>query len=141
MSNTIDLHKLPHLMYDAWNRGDMDAFYSFIAEEVEDVGGDSSGLAGVRGILDHIRTAFPDFQYTVDHVVADGDWLVVRLTATGTQTGVFFGWPPTGKRATWKEMRYCRIANDKTVEHHACLDNMGLLSQLGHIQLPERSNW
>ena len=141
MPNTIDLHEFPHLMYAAWNRGDMDAFYSYIAEGVEDVGGDSSGLAGVRGILDHIRSAFPDFHYTVDHVVADGDWLVARLTATGTQTGVFFGWPPTGKRATWKEIRYCRIANDKTVEHHACLDNMGLLAQLGHIQLPERSNW
>ena len=67
MSNTIDLHKLPHLMSAAWNRGDMDTFYSHIAEEVEveeveDVGGDPSRLAGVRGILDRIRTAFPELR-------------------------------------------------------------------------------
>jgi predicted ester cyclase len=65
----------------------------------------------------------------------------VRLTATGTQKGSFFGWPATHKRATWKEIRYCRIANDKTVEHHACIDNLALLSQLGHLKLPERATW
>ncbi len=72
--------------------------------------------------------------------MVDDDWLAVRLTATGTQEGEFFGWPATGKRATWKEIRDCRIANDKTVEHHACLDNMGLLAQLGHLTWPQRSN-
>lgn len=135
------LRTYPHRLYARWNAGDMDGFYAMIDEEVHDVGGDANGLAGVRGILDHIRSAFPDFHYTVDQVIVDGEWLAVRLTATGTQAGEFFGWPATGKRATWKEMRYCRVVNDKTVEHHACLDNMGLLAQLGHVQLPERSNW
>ncbi len=32
------------------------------------------------------------------------------------------------------------VVDDKTVGHHACLDHMGLLAQLGHVQLPERSN-
>jgi predicted ester cyclase len=141
MANTMDIRRIPYLMYDAWNRGDMETFYSYIDDHVDDVGGDASGLAGVRAILDHIREAMPDFHYTVDQVIAEGDWLAVRLTATGTQTGVFFGWPASNKRATWKEIRYCRFDNNKTVEHHACLDNMGMLSQLGHIQLPERSNW
>jgi predicted ester cyclase len=140
MSNSISLHEFPHLMDDAWNRGDMAAFDSYIDEGVDDAGGESTGLEGVRAILDHIRTAFPDFHYTVDQVIVDGDWLAVRLTATGTQEGEFFGWPATGKRATWKEIRDCRIANDKTVEHHACLDNMGLLAQLGHLTWPQRSN-
>jgi predicted ester cyclase len=141
MGNTMDLHDIPKRMYDAWNRGDMEGFYSYIDEDVVDVGGNSGGLKEVRAILDHIRTAFPDFQYTVEHVLADGDWLAVRLVATGTQKGTFFGWPATNKRATWKEIRYCRIDNDKTVEHHVCLDSLGLLAQLGHIKLPERSNW
>lgn len=136
-----DLRDYPHRLYAHWNAGNMDAFYAMIDEHVVDAGGDARGLAGVKAILDHIRTAFPDFQYTVDHVIVDGDWLAVRLTATGTQRGSFFGWPATNKRATWKEIRYCRIVNDKTVEHHACLDSLGLLAQLGHIKLPERSNW
>jgi hypothetical protein len=48
---------------------------------------------------------------------------------------------PHRSYAQWREIRYCRIVNDKTVEHHACLGNMALLSQLGHIKLPERSSW
>jgi predicted ester cyclase len=131
----------PHRLYAHWNAGDMESFYAMLDENVVDVGGESQGRAGVRGILDHIRSAMPDFHYTVDQVIVDGEWLAVRLTATATQTGPLFGWPPTHRRATWKEIRYCRIVNNLTVEHHACLDNMGMLAQLGHVQLPERANW
>ena len=70
-----------------------------------------------------------------------GEWLCARLVVTGTQQGELFGWPASGKRATWKEMRYCRIVNDKTVEHHAVIDNAGMLEQLGHIAPPQRSRW
>lgn len=135
------LRTYPHRLYAHWNAGNMDAFYAMLDENVVDVGGESQGRAGVREILDHIRSAMPDFHYTVDQVIVDGEWLAVRLTATGTQTGTMFGWPPSNRRATWKEIRYCRIVDDRTVEHHACLDNMGMLAQLGHVKLPERASW
>ena len=48
MANTMDIRRIPHLMYEAWNRGDMDTFYSYVDEGVDDVGGESTGLAGVR---------------------------------------------------------------------------------------------
>lgn len=135
------MRSYPHRLYAHWNSGNMDAFYAMIDEEVMDVGGDSQGRSGVRKILDHVRQAFPDSQYTVEHVVVDGDWLVARLVFTGTQKGELFGWPATNKRATWKEIRYCRIKNDKTVEHHACIDNLTMLTQLGHIKPPAQTNW
>lgn len=131
----------PHRLYAHWNAGDMEAFYAMIDENVLDVGGDARGRQGVREILDHIRAAIPDFHYTVDQVIVDGEWLAVRLTASGTQTGPLFGWPATNRRATWKEIRYCRIVNDRTVEHHVCLDSLGMLAQFGHLSLPERSTW
>ena len=137
----MDLREYPHVLYKHWNDGNMEAFYGMIAEDVKDVGGGELGLASVRAVLDAIRRAFPDFTYTVEHVVADGEWLAVRLLATGTQEGDLFGWPASGKRATWKEIRYCRIVDDKTVEHHATIDNLGMLAQLGHVKLPERASW
>jgi predicted ester cyclase len=136
-----DLRNFPRRMYAHWNAGDMESFYAMIHENVHDAGGGVGGLAEVRKILDHIRAAFPDSHYTVEHVIADGEWLCVRLEFTGTQKGDLFGWPATNKRATWKEMRYCRIVDDKTVEHHACIDNAGMLTQLGHLKPPERSRW
>jgi predicted ester cyclase len=94
---THDIRTYPQRLYAHWNAGDMDAFYAMIAEDVVDHGGDTKGLAGVKAILDHLRLGFPDFVYTVDQSIVDGDWLAVRLTATGTQKGDLFGWPATNK--------------------------------------------
>lgn len=135
------MRSYPHRLYAYWNSGDMDAFYAMIDDDVHDAGGNLHGIAQVKAILDAIRVAFPDSKYTVEHVIVDGDWLAVRLEFTGTQKGDLFGWPASGKRATWKEIRYCRIANDKTLEHHAVIDNFGMLEQLGHVKSPSRSTW
>jgi predicted ester cyclase len=119
----------------------MDSFYAMIDEDVHDAGSHLRGREQVRAVLDAVRAALPDSQYTVEQVIVDGEWLAVRLEITGTQTGDLFGWPATGRRTTWKEMRYCRIVNDKTVEHYAVLDNFGMLEQLGHVRSPARSTW
>jgi predicted ester cyclase len=137
----MTLHEYPHRLYAHWNSGDMESFYAMIDENVHDAGGGVGGLAQVRKILDHVRAAFPDSKYVVEHVIVDGDWLCARLEMSGTQTGELFGWPASGKHATWKEMRYCRIVDGKTVEHHAVIDNAGMLEQLGHIESPSRSRW
>jgi predicted ester cyclase len=133
------LRSYPHRLYAHWNSGNMDAFYAMIDENVHDAGGNLKGRAQVKGVLDAVRAAFPDSRYTVEHVIADGDWLAVRLEFTGTQKASLFGWPATNKRATWKEIRYCRIVDDKTLEHYAVIDNFGMLEQLGHVKSPARS--
>jgi predicted ester cyclase len=74
-------------------------------------------------------------------VIVDGEWLAVRLEFTGTQREPLFGWPASQKRATWKEIRYCRVVDDKTLEHYAVIDNFGMLEQLGHVKSPSRSTW
>jgi predicted ester cyclase len=135
------MRSYPHRLYAHWNSGDMDAFYAMIDDDVHDAGGNLHGIAQVKAVLDAIRIAFPDSQYKVEQAIVDGDWLAVRLEFTGTQKGDLFGWPATGKRATWKEIRYCRIVNDKTLEHHAVIDNFGMLEQLGHVKSPSRSTW
>ncbi|MDX2014022.1 MAG: ester cyclase [Myxococcaceae bacterium] len=135
------LRSYPHRLYAHWNAGDMEAFYAMIDEHVHDAGGNLRGRDQVRAVLDAVRAAFPDSRYTVEHVIADGEWLAVRLEFTGTQHGPLFGWSATNKRATWKEIRYCRIVDDKTLEHYAVIDNFGMLEQLGHVHSPARSTW
>jgi predicted ester cyclase len=43
------------------------------------------------------RQGFPDFNITVEDVVAEDDKVVKRFVFSGTHTGEFAGIPPTGK--------------------------------------------
>ena len=82
MENTLRTY--PHRLYAHWNSGDMEAFYAMLHENVHDVGGGAGGLAQVRKILDHVRSAFPDSRYTVEHVIVDGERIAFE-DATGHQ--------------------------------------------------------
>jgi predicted ester cyclase len=98
-----------------------------------------SGLAAVKQYVTTLRAAFPDFRYTVEDEIAEGDTVVLRATARGTHQGEFFGIPATGKQATWTEMHICRLAGGRIAEHWVEQDNLGLLQQLGVIPAPGQS--
>jgi predicted ester cyclase len=86
-----------------------------------------------KQFLGMLLAALPDFHYTVEFVVAEGDRVAQRLTASGTMKGEFLGMPPTGKHATWTETHVSRFANGKFVEHWASIDQVGMMQQLGLI--------
>ena len=94
------------------------------------------GLPGLKLFVGALRAAFPDFQYTVEDIIAQGDKVVVRLTARGTQRGDFAGIPATGKQASWTEIHICDMADGKMVEHWVVQDQLSMLQQLGVIPTP-----
>jgi steroid delta-isomerase-like uncharacterized protein len=82
------------------------------------------------------RGAFPDLHYTLEDVIAEGDRVVQRTTATGTMKGDFLGMLATGKSATWGEIHIVRVKDGKIVEHWASVDQLGMLQQLGLAPAP-----
>ncbi len=97
------------------------------------------GVASAKQFFTALRAAFPDLQYTMDDVIAEGDKVVHRQTAHGTMKGAFQGMPATGKQATWTEMHIVRFANGKIVEHWANVDQVGMLQQLGLMPTPSQN--
>jgi predicted ester cyclase len=93
----------------------------------------------LKAVIAATLDAFPDFRYTIDDEIVEGDRIVNRLTATGTQERAFLGVPATGKRATWGEIHMGRIRGGKFVDHWAQIDNLGMLQQLGVIPAPEQA--
>ena len=81
-------------------------------------------------------TAFPDLQFTIEDMVAEGDFVVVRHTTRGTHQGNFRGIPPTGKQVSGTGMFIDRIVNGKAVEQWINGDDLGLLQQLGVVPTP-----
>ncbi len=91
------------------------------------------GLEAYKQVLSVYVTAFPDLQFTIEDVIAEGDTVVVRYTTRGTHQGNFRGIPPTGKQVSGTGMFIDRLVNGKAVEQWINGDDLGLLQQLGVI--------
>src|SRR5207342_706125 len=55
------------------------------------------GPDGYLAIIGMMRSGFPDIQWTLDDVVAEGDKVAARFTMRGTHSDTFFGVPATEK--------------------------------------------
>jgi predicted ester cyclase len=98
-------------------------------------------LEEIKQFVSQFRTTFPDYHFTVELQVAEGDMVVTRGTARGTQTGeyrglTYKGIPPTGKQVTWTETWIYRIRDGKLVELWSNEDDVGRLQQIGALPRP-----
>ena len=93
------------------------------------------GPEGMRQLVSFYRKAFPDTKFHIDEQVSEGDRVVTRWTATGTQSGEMqgMGIPVTGRPVTVTGVTVDRFANGKIVESWGIFDQMGMMQQLGVI--------
>ena len=134
MSTEDNKALLRHFYEEVFNQKHIAAIDQFIDPNQVDHSappGTPGGIEGTRQLIGMYLTAFPDLHFTVEDMIAEGDKVVARLTARGTQQGAFMGIPPTGKQATSTVIDIVRIAGGKTVEHWLEMDTLGLLQQLG----------
>jgi predicted ester cyclase len=94
------------------------------------------GPEGVKrwAIEDHVT--FPDVRYAIEDLLAEGDRVVVRWTASGTQKGQFGPIPPTGKSVTWTGIHVFRVRDGRFVDYRVEADSLGRLRQLGVELVP-----
>ncbi len=81
--------------------------------------------------MERVSRALTDVAFSIDDLIAEGDEVVARLTASATQTGELMGMPPTGKRYTIAEIHIFRIGDGLIVEHWHQFDQLGMMRQLG----------
>jgi steroid delta-isomerase-like uncharacterized protein len=125
---------------ELWSQGNLAVADEIIAPDyVRHDPGDpfpAHGPADVKRIVTMLRTMLPDFHISVDAVIAEGDIVVSRYTATATDTVGYMGMPPTGKAVRTPAIQIFRFANGKIVESWAARDDLGTLRQLGHFKAP-----
>jgi predicted ester cyclase len=82
----------------------------------------------------------PDGQTNLRLLVAEGDFVAVYCTLTGTQTGPWGPFSPSGKRFELDFAGVFRLAGGKIVELWVTWDNLAALTQLGHMPpMPHQS--
>jgi predicted ester cyclase len=75
--------------------------------------------------LEKVVGGIPDLNARIDDMVAEGDKVYARLTVTGTNSGRFFGAPPTGRSYEANMFDYARI-----VERIQQSDTLSQLTQM-----------
>lgn len=96
----------------------------------------ADGLAEAKGW----RSAFPDLRMTVEQTVAEGNFVSLRWTARGTNTGAGNGLQPTGRRVEVSGMVMFRFESGKLAEEWPSGDNLGLMRQLGLLPAAKAAN-
>ncbi len=80
-----------------------------------------------------LMSAFPDFNKSIDDMVAEGDKVALRYTIEGTHKGTFAGIPATGKHVSIKGNEIYKIEGRKILEWWDFADYLGLMTQLGVV--------
>jgi steroid delta-isomerase-like uncharacterized protein len=99
--------------------------------------GEIRGADTIKGEVGYFHSAFPDFRWTVEDQVAEGDKVTTRYTLSGTHQGEFFGVPASGRRVEISGINIDRFEGGKLVEEWASYDLLGGLSQIGAIPEPQ----
>ena len=75
--------------------------------------------------------AFSHLIFTIEDMIAEGDKVVVRLTARGKHTGDYQGFVPSRRKVKFAGIAIRRISKGKIVEEWQTNDQLSLLQQMG----------
>jgi len=75
--------------------------------------------------------SFPDLKHSIEDIIADGDRVVLRVTARGTHGGEFQGIAPTNRSVEFTGIVIYRIDAHRIAESWGELDFLRLMRQLG----------
>jgi steroid delta-isomerase-like uncharacterized protein len=122
------------------NRGNFAAVDELVAPEyvghsATHAAGEARGREGYRGFYETLRAAFPDLEFTIEDLVAEGDKVVSRWRARGTHSGEFRGLQPTGKSGEVAGTSLFRIADGRIVECWTNADDLSLMQLGGAIPM------
>ena len=78
-----------------------------------------------------IIKAIPDYNWTIEEIIAVGDKVITRNTERGTHEGEYFGIPATGNKFEMSVIFITRIENGKIVEDRVEQNTLGMMQQLG----------
>lgn len=125
---------LSEMMLRAWKDRDWDALrgklhrdYVYIDPTGERVAGVEEGL---KAAWSSFADAFPDGDYEITGVYADGETVVSEFRVTGTHQGELLGVAPSGNRVEFDICNVMQLRDGQVITERDYVDTKGLLAQL-----------
>ena len=112
------------------NARKLEQLKGLISEEYTNTQGGKGLEAFQKQILELIKS-FPDVQWKVERMVAEGNKVVVWQKVQGTHTGQFHNIAPTGKAFVNTGIAFYEFKDGKIIYSHVQTDRLSFLQQLG----------
>ena len=119
------------------NTGDVDRLEEFISPEYVELEDPSGRVLGVEGAREHVlgvRRVWGDLKVSVEHQIAEGEWVATRITARGTHAGSWMGIAPTGKALEMTGVNLDRVVDGRIVAHGGAANLLHPLLEAGAVR-------
>jgi len=136
MASNVELLRAAH---DSWNRRDFEGVIRNLAERATYTdhasGRTLKGKNEIRNWTESWARALPDGKILNPVYIDAGDIVVTQFIGEGTNTGMFNGLPPSGRRVSFS---FCEVwhfdRSGRMVSGEAYYDQYSLLTQMGHLK-------
>jgi predicted ester cyclase len=91
--------------------------------------GDTDREQTIQDMVTYL-SAFPDANYFIDDILAEGDRTVIRCTLRATHKGTFKELPASGKRITIQQFEMHKIVERKILEAWGFSDSQSMIEQI-----------
>lgn len=121
---------------EAFNQNKVDECILFYAPNHEVKSKQSvKGREGIQKFLEGLHETWADIQITVEHAVAEENWVMGRSIATATHSKTVLGVPPTNKKITAVFWDLHLFDEDGLiVETWNLMDNLAIMQQIGLLK-------
>ena len=99
------------LFAECLNEGDLSLADQLVSPDF--TGPSGKGPASFKAMISPLRQGFPDLQFTIQEMVAEGSRVVVRWTSHGTHRGMFAGTAATGRQVSNEGIGIYRVEDGK----------------------------
>lgn len=120
------------------NTGNIDSIGNYISPEYVEVHEGKRHALDIEGAKAHIigvRQTYPDLHLTIEHQIAEGEWVATCITARGIHKGSWLGIKPTGKPVVFTGVNINKVVDGLIVEHGGAANMLGPLLEIGAIQV------
>src|ERR1700751_4181920 len=119
---------------ELWNERRLDVVDAIFAEDcvthqLRSGGPVDAVPRGPQAIKEHVAgwiASFPDLRFNVEHMLSEGDRVVMQLLMEGTHRGAWLGIPASGKKMQIRMFTIHRIVRDKIVEDWVLVESLGV---------------
>lgn len=137
MTNSNRKEILTEFIREVWNNGNIEASDRFIAPKytVHHDPGDpwEKQVLGIEGYKERVRLSrapFPDQNFQIQELFADGNAVVMTWLWPGTHRGDMAGFPATGKQIKMSGATVYYFDGDRITGHWQIVDRLGVFQQL-----------